>query len=105
MGKSEITRRGNEIIVKPGRNIVASMADEFRAELHELVRENPGIITIDMDGVEMVDSVGIGVMIAVHNSLIKSEGALKVVNANKNLFNLFKTMRLDRHFTIEGKPE
>ncbi len=102
MSDSEIIKTENEITVKPGRNIIASLADEFRAELHALVQEKPDQITIDMTGVEMVDSVGIGVMIAVHNSLTKNGGTLKIKNADKNIRNLFSTMRLDRHFSVEG---
>ncbi|MDY6823862.1 MAG: STAS domain-containing protein [Thermodesulfobacteriota bacterium] len=101
MGQSEIIRNDSGMTVKPKGNLVASMADEFRGELQSLVKEQPGQIVIDMKGVEMVDSVGIGVMIAVHNSLSKSEGILKIVNADKNIYNLFKTMRLDRHFAVE----
>ncbi|MDY6905703.1 MAG: STAS domain-containing protein [Thermodesulfobacteriota bacterium] len=104
MGQSNITKDDAGITVKPQTNLVASMADEFRAELQALVREKPGQIIIDMNGVEMVDSVGIGVMIAVHNSLSKSEGILKIINADKNIYNLFKTMRLDRHFAVEQAP-
>jgi len=102
MGQCEITRQNRQVIVKPGTDLVASMADGFREELQQVIRESPESVTIDLTGVEMVDSVGIGVMIAVYNSLAKMEGMLKVINANKNLLNLFRTMRLDRHFTVEG---
>jgi anti-anti-sigma factor len=102
MSSSEIIKTDTEITVKPGCNITASIADEFRSELHALVQEKPEQITIDMSGVEMVDSVGIGVMIAVHNSLTKNGGTLKIKNADKNIKNLFSTMRLDRHFSVEG---
>ena len=102
MGESKIEKDNNIYIVAPGRSIVASMTDEFRDELQTLVQEQPEQIVIDMSGVEMVDSVGIGVMIAVHNSLSKNDGTLKIINVTKNIFNLFSTMRLDRHFSVEG---
>lgn len=102
MGESEIIKNETDIIVKPKRNIIASMASEFRAELQEQVKEHPQQIIIDMGGVEMVDSVGIGVMIAVHNSLCKNDGTLKIINADDNILNLFNTMRLNRHFAVEG---
>jgi anti-sigma B factor antagonist len=98
---SEIRREGESVIVKPGRDVVASMVNEFRDELHSLVQETSGEITIDLDGVEMVDSVGIGVIIATHNSLNKADRKLKVVNVSKEIYSLFTTMRLDRHFMVE----
>jgi len=97
----EISKNGDQFVVKPGVDLVASMANEFRTQLHELVQESPKILVIDLSGVKMVDSVGIGVIIATHNSLNKSGGELQVTNVADDIFTLFTTMRLDHHFTIE----
>ncbi len=98
---SEIIKEGDKVIVKPGKDVVASMANEFRAELHSLLQESPKEIQIDLSGVDMVDSVGIGVMIATHNSINKSGGTLSITNVAKDIYSLFTTMRLNRHFTVE----
>lgn len=98
---SEIIKEENHVIVKPGKDVVASMANEFRAELNSLIQESSCDLTIDLTGVEMVDSVGIGVIIATHNSLNNKGNKLKVVNITEDIYGLFSTMRLDRHFTVE----
>ena len=98
---SIINKDGNQVIVKPGRDVVASMANEFRAELNSQIQESPSELVIDLSGVEMVDSVGIGVIIATHNSLDQKGGKLKVINIAEDIYGLFSTMRLDRHFTVE----
>lgn len=98
---SEIIRDNDQVVIKPGIDVVASMADDFKAELNLLVQESSGGFVIDLDGVEMVDSVGIGVIIATHNTLNKDGRKLKVVNIGHDIYNLFSTMRLNRHFTIE----
>ena len=97
---SEVIKDGERVTVKPGRDVVASMANEFRDELNELIKESPKQLIIDLDGVEMVDSVGIGVLIATYNSLNKVGGDLQVINVIKDIYGLFTTMRLDRHFTV-----
>lgn len=97
---SEIVKDGDQTIVKPGQNIVANMAEIFRNELRSLVEEGPKELVIDLDGVEMVDSVGIGVVIATHNSVSKYGGKITVINVSKNIYALFKTMRLDQHFNV-----
>ncbi len=97
---SEISTVDGQVIVKPGKDVVASMADEFKKELSFQIESSTGGITIDLSGVEMVDSVGIGVLIATHNTLEKLGRKLTVVNISKDIFDLFTTMRLDRHFTI-----
>ena len=100
---SEITKTDNQATIKPGQDVVASMANDFKAELQSLIHESVEELIIDLDGVEMVDSVGIGVMIATHNTLLKTGGVIKIVNVAEDIFNLFSTMRLDRHFAIEKK--
>ncbi len=99
---SEIKKDGEDVTIKPGRDVVASIADDFKTELNDLVSNSTGGLTIDLDGVEMVDSVGIGVIIATHNSLNKESRKLSVTNISKDIFNLFNTMRLNRHFTIKA---
>lgn len=99
---TEIIKNDDHVLVKPMADIVASMAENFRSELQKIIEEESKDIIIDMDGVEMVDSVGIGVIIATHNSLSKAGKALKVTNIIKDIYSLFTTMRLDRHFEISG---
>ena len=82
--------------------MVASMAQEFRNEVRSLVEEGTKELVIDLAGVEMIDSVGIGVLIASHNSLAKVGGKLKVTNVSKEVYGLFKTMRLDQHFEVSA---
>lgn len=103
---SEIIRDERCVTIRPGRDIVASMAGEFRSELNGEIAENLEELTIDLSGVEMVDSVGIGVIIATHNTLDQQGAKLKVINIADDIYGLFTTMRLDRHFTIEkmGEP-
>ena len=50
--------------VTPGMDIVASMAEEFRAELLKSVEGGVKELTADLDDVGVVDSVGLGVLIA-----------------------------------------
>ncbi|MBF0102685.1 MAG: STAS domain-containing protein [Desulfobacterales bacterium] len=98
---SEIIKKDGQGIIRPGRDVVASMANEFKSEINTLIQESSGDIVIDLKGVEMVDSVGIGVIIATHNSLNRLGRKLKVTNISKDIYGLFSTMRLDRHFTVE----
>ncbi|MBU1195655.1 MAG: STAS domain-containing protein [Proteobacteria bacterium] len=99
---SEIINQGDQAILKPGMDVVASMADDFKADLLSIINESSGEVVIDLDGVEMVDSVGIGVIIAAHNTLNQAGRKLKVINVTKDVYGLFTTMRLNRRFTVEG---
>jgi len=99
---SEIVNEANQAIIKPGTDVVASMAETFKGELLSAINASQGLVVIDLVGVEMVDSVGIGVIIAAHNTLSQAGRELKVINVTKDIFGLFSTMRLNRRFTVEG---
>ncbi|MFW5838240.1 MAG: STAS domain-containing protein [Desulfovibrionaceae bacterium] len=100
---SDVTHSENTITVKPGRDIVAAMVQDFRVELKELVSQAPEQLVIDLEGVQMIDSMGIGLLISAHNSLSKEGKSLKLVNASDNIMGLFRSMRLDQHFMITGE--
>lgn len=87
-------------IVAPARDIVAGMTNEFKSELEAVVASGVGCLTVDLDGVEMIDSVGLGVLISVHNQLRAAGGKLAVKNLSTDIFALFRTMRLNHHFEM-----
>lgn len=99
---SEIVNEGNQTIIKPGTDVVASMAEDFKNELLTAINDSSTELVIDLTGVEMVDSVGIGVIIAAHNTLNQADRKLKVINVTKDVYGLFATMRLNRRFTVES---
>lgn len=97
---SRIKKTEGRIVVKPGSDIVASMAPDFKKELQALVDEDPAILVIDLAGVKMVDSIGIGVIIAAHNSIKRKHGQLEVINTSKDIYQVFTAMRLNHHFHV-----
>lgn len=102
---SIVTYKENQVTVRPGRDVVASMTNGFRAELISLIHDAPQALVIDLAGVEIVDSVGISVLIAAHNSLVHKGGKLKIINITTDLNNLFRSMRLNNHFDIVCIPK
>ena len=94
--------RLDQAIVRPGTDIVASMAEAFKEDLLSAINSTDGDIVIDLEGVEMVDSVGIGVIIASHNTLNQAARNLKVMNVTKGVYGLFTVMGLHRRFLVEG---
>ena len=86
----------------PSGDIVASIAESLRTQLRQVMHEHPGPLAIDLSRVELIDSVGIGLLIAAHNSLAKDGGRLVLEHVNPDLAGLLRTMRLDKHFTIES---
>ncbi len=77
-------------------------ANEFRQELQELVESGTINMTIDLAGVEMIDSKGLAVFVVCHQTLGPKGGSLTVITDDEGLRGLFRVMRLDQHFTVRG---
>ena len=91
-----------EVSVSPEGNIVASVVESLRSRLRESIAEDTCYLTLDMACVEEIDSMGIGLLIATHNTLVKKGGRLNLINVNSNISRLFKYMRLDVYFLIKS---
>jgi len=89
-------------VITPGEDIIASFAQEFRRSLWSLMDEGIQRITVDLTGVGMIDSIGIGVLISTQNALKKKGGGLSIINASGDLFSLFTAMRLDQHLEVKA---
>jgi anti-sigma B factor antagonist len=100
----QVTSQGGKSVFKPGGDITASNAPEIRAALKELIGEGVKDLTMDLSDTHMIDSSGIGLLVATYNSLTRLEGKMAVINATPELLGLFKAFRLDKHFPISVIP-
>jgi anti-anti-sigma factor len=98
----EESRERTRSVIKPSRNLVGVYVQELRQSLKSLVEQGVRELVIDLTGVEMVDSTGIGLLVSAHNSLKKAGGQLEVINSSKDLLDMFRWMRLHQHFSIAG---
>lgn len=105
MQSNRIERNGNHAVITSSEPITLALAGELRPQLQQLIAEGVSSIVIDLSMVDLVDSSGIGLLIATHNSLAKAGGGLRVIGVSPDIERLFKVMRLDRHFTVEGKTD
>ncbi len=90
-------------IIKPEKDIVASCVDELKKEVLGHIQGGSKEIVFDLDQVSLIDSSGIGLIIASQNQIKKDGGEVKVINASEDILKMFKIMRLDKHLNISAK--
>lgn len=91
---------GQKATVKIENDMVASSVEALKIKLKNNLDEGATQIALDMSLVTMVDSMGIGLLVATHNSLQKLGNKLELLNVSEDIRNLLKNMRLDKHFSI-----
>jgi anti-sigma B factor antagonist len=99
-----VTREDNRTVVQPpGENLVAAVLPELRARMRGIIGEGVRDLAVDLAGIRMVDSSGLGLLMAANNSLRKVGGRFAVIHASEDLLTLFQSMRMNQHFSVTGK--
>ncbi len=98
------------IRVKPESNVevmlqcdlVASTTQRVDEKLMELVYgQKPAYFIINMVNVEMVDSSGIGLLLALHSYLKETQCPMTIINISDDIHDLLIRMRIDKRLTIK----
>ncbi|HYW43352.1 MAG TPA: STAS domain-containing protein [Bryobacteraceae bacterium] len=98
-----VTRKDAQAVVRPAGDVVAASVPELRTAMRGAIKEGVQELVVDLANVQMVDSTGLGLLIAAHNSLRKAGGRLSVIHASEEIVDLFKTMRIHQHFSVSGE--
>ncbi len=95
-------QNANTAVTRPDGDLVAAHLPPFRSTLAGMVAAGIRHLTLDLAGVRAIDSVGIGLLVSVHNSLRKVGGELKLIHVSKDILALFQAMRINQHFSVSG---
>jgi len=57
--------------------------------------------TFDLSDLKSINSSGLGILISGLKNVKKSNGSLKIINANEKILNIFKLTKLDNVFEFE----
>ncbi len=99
----EVTREESKAVIRPaGEDIVAASVPELRVRMREIVAQGVRELVLDLTEVQMVDSSGIGLLMAACNSLRKTGGQLAIIHASEDILDLFRSMRMHQHFSVSG---
>lgn len=103
--QSAVSTTAEGITFRPGRDLVASTVEGVRAELAGLLAEDEARLTMDLDGVSMLDSLGMGLFVATHNTLAGRGGGLSLINVAPRIHDLLQAMRLNSRFAVRKAGE
>jgi len=93
---------GCRLCVSGGLTVV--LVPELQQALKAEVEKGAQNITFDLAETRMVDSSGIGLLIATSNTLSQKEGRLAVINAAPEILRLMRSMRLTSRLNVTGRP-
>ena len=80
----------------------ALSAPELRTEVEAIVSEGPRVVIVDLGGVELIDSSGVAVLVALYKRVKANHGRVEVRGLRDQPAAIFKLLHLDRVFGIES---
>ena len=86
------------ILIRLSGDLRADNVPEVFGPLYEEIGESR-VVMVDLEGVEYIDSAGIAALVNLHKKIsLKAGGRLSVCGAKEEVWNVFRTMKLDRIF-------
>jgi anti-anti-sigma factor len=76
------------------RRIYLKVVEEFREELNDVLAHARGPVVLDLGKVSVMNSAGLGVIIATHDSLQKQQRPFLVANLQPVMQDIFNRMQL-----------
>ena len=87
-------------VIAPKSDIVGNATYELKKEFSHLLDSGELNVKLDLSSVSMIDSLGIGVLVATRNSIRQSDGEFSIVNLSEDLTQLFSNMRIIEFLNI-----
>jgi anti-sigma B factor antagonist len=92
------TDNGEVTVVQIDGTLDAVTAPEFRTLVDELVAENRAEITLELSGLRLIDSSGVGVVVSLFKRIRANGGQVRIVGLRDQPRAIFRLLRLDRVF-------
>ena len=87
-------------IIAVGGEIDVYTAPRLRDKITELVADGVYSLIIDMEGVEFLDSTGLGVLVGGLKKVRAHDGSLQLICTQERLLKIFRITGLAKVFTI-----
>lgn len=92
----------NEIVVRGTGRINAATSASLQATVRELIPHTKKIV-IDLNGVEYVDSSGLGALVSIYMAANRAECELEISNPRQRIRDLFMMSKLSSVFEGHGE--
>jgi len=91
--------------VKLMGDLTAVLVPDLQAVLKEMLNKGARELVFDLASTAMLDSSGMGLLIAAANSMASNGGKIRVTNVSPDIGRLLQSMRLTARLNVSGRTE
>lgn len=103
MADYTLARHDNRLQVTLTGDLTAVVVPDLQAALREQAQTGVNELVFDLCHTTLLDSSGIGLLIAAHNSLARRQARFSVVNVSPDILQLLQSMRLVNRLNVTGR--
>ena len=89
---------GDESILRIEGELDAVTSPELRPTIEKIVGDRPSRVTVDLSGLRLIDSSGVGVLVALYKRMRAAGGDMRIVGVSDQPRAIFRLLRLDAVF-------
>ncbi|MCA9678862.1 MAG: STAS domain-containing protein [Kofleriaceae bacterium] len=94
------TDQGDESTLRIAGSLDVLTAPELMPTIDQLVEEKRPRVTVDLSGLDIIDSSGVAVLVALYKRVRAVGGHVTVAGARDQPLAIFKLLRMDKVFSI-----
>jgi anti-anti-sigma factor len=99
----KVTKENGALRFTAAEDLVARNIPAQRAQLLEAMQEAAGPIVLDLSRIEMVDSLGITLVVRIYKTCQEKQVPFRVEGASTEILRLFKFFSLSDLFEVKGR--
>jgi anti-anti-sigma factor len=103
MTNYNIERNANACRVVLTGDLTASNVPDLRTGLKSEIDRGADEVVFDLAKTIMLDSTGIGLLVATHNTLTPRKGSMRVISVSDDILRLLQSMRLVNRLNVSGR--
>jgi anti-sigma B factor antagonist len=96
----DVSERGGYSVLAVSGEVDVATVPRLREQLHGLVAEGNTRIVVDLDGVDFLDSTGLGVLVGALKRVRSNDGELTLVCTQPRIRKVFEVTGLTKVFTL-----
>ena len=101
MSENKVIQRGQQCYVEIQGALTAAVVPTLQSDIRKMLELKMNEVSFDLKNCTMLDSSGIGLMMATFNTLAAKSGKISVVNVNKDIAKLLASMRLTARLGVQ----
>lgn len=75
-------------------------APQLGDEVDRIIAEKPNAVTVDLSGLDLIDSSGVAALVKLYKGVRSSGGAVTISGARDQPLAIFKLLRMDKVFNL-----